>query len=111
MSADKVFHPVGDAAAFPANDVRGVSIAGAGVDGGNLGIAVGRSGDNFFAVARRCPHAGGDLAQGIVSRGDLVCPHHHWCFSTTTGQHDSLASMCIATYAVRVRDGIVEVGL
>ncbi|MCX5748562.1 MAG: Rieske 2Fe-2S domain-containing protein [Proteobacteria bacterium] len=55
----------------------------------------------YFATQRACAHHGGDLANGIVSRGHLICPMHGWRFSTATGCHET-ASYCLKTYAVRV---------
>lgn len=38
------------------------------------------------AMTRRCPHAGGDLANGWVDGGDVVCPWHNLPFSGATGR-------------------------
>ena len=45
---------------------------------------------------------GGDLAEGIVSRGHLICPQHAWKFSTATGCNAEASQYCLVTYAVRV---------
>lgn len=79
------------------------------VTAGALALALGRAGERYFATQRRCVHRGGDLAEGIVSRGDLICPHHGWRFSTATGCHTEASQYCLATYPVRVRDDVIEV--
>ena len=97
-----VFRVVDTAASFAPDDVRGYVVDG-------VPVAVGRSGERYFALPRQCLHAGGDLASGIVARGHIVCPQHGWRFSVTTGQHDSMAAACLRTFAVRVEDGMVAV--
>src|SRR6185369_2849866 len=84
------------------NDVIAVAIDG-------IEMVVGRDGDRYFAVQRWCVHLGGDLAEGIVSRGHLICPHHAWRFSTATGCHAEASQYCLATYAVRVVGDQIEV--
>jgi len=36
-------------------------------------------------VQRTCPHAGGDLSNGLVEGDELVCPVHGWRFSLVDG--------------------------
>jgi len=77
------------------------------VDG--VEIALGRDGDRFFATQRRCIHRGGDLAEGIVSRGFVICPQHGWRFSTATGRQSDASEYCLVTYPVRVTGEDIEV--
>ncbi|MFN0253645.1 MAG: Rieske (2Fe-2S) protein [Kofleriaceae bacterium] len=79
------------------------------VDVDGLEIALGRDGDRYFATQRRCVHRGGDLVEGIVSRGHLICPNHAWRFSTATGQHAEASEYCLLTYPVRVVGEEIEV--
>jgi nitrite reductase/ring-hydroxylating ferredoxin subunit len=72
------------------------------VDIDGVEIVLGRDGDRYFANQRKCIHRGGDLSEGIVSRGHIVCPHHGWRFSTTTGCAPEAPEHCLVTYAVRV---------
>lgn len=65
-------------------------------------MVLGKDGDRYFATQRRCIHRGGDLVEGIVSRGHLICPNHAWRFSTETGRHAEASEYCLVTYAVRV---------
>ena len=77
------------------------------VDG--VDMVLGRDGDRYFATQRRCLHRGGDLADGIIARGHLVCAVHGWRFSTTTGRHDESVEFCLHTYPVRVTGDQIEV--
>jgi nitrite reductase (NADH) small subunit len=72
-------------------------------------IAIFNLGDRFIAVANRCPHKGGPLADGIVSGATVVCPLHAWKVSLETGRSvDGPAALnCVETFPLRVEDGVV----
>ncbi len=89
------------------SQVRSGDVLAVEVDGKQ--IVVGRDGDRLFAMQRQCVHRGGDLAEGIVSRGHLICPNHGWRFSTATGCHADASEYCLVTYAVRVVDDQIEI--
>ena len=84
------------------NDVIAVTVEG-------IEMVLGRDGDRYFAMQRRCVHRGGDLAEGIVSRGHLICPQHAWRFSTATGGHAEASDVCLVTYPVRVVGDQIEI--
>lgn len=88
-------------------DVRRGDVIAVAIGGHEL--VVGLDGDTYFASARRCPHRGGDLADGIVSRGHVVCPQHGWRFSTTTGRTPETSDYCLAILPVRVVGDRIEV--
>lgn len=75
----------------------------------SLELVLGLDGDRYFATQRRCVHRGGDLADGIVSRGCVICPQHGWRFSTTTGRAPESEDYYLTTYAVRVIDDQIEI--
>jgi nitrite reductase (NADH) small subunit len=79
------------------------------VDVDGVELVVGRDGERYFASQRRCVHRGGDLAEGIVSRGHLICPQHAWRFSTETGRQAEASQYCLVTYPVRVVGDLIEV--
>lgn len=79
------------------------------VSAGETAIALGRDGERLFAVQRACLHQGGDLTNGIVARGHLVCPQHGWRFSTTTGCLDTASNICLVRYPVRVTGDQIEI--
>ena len=83
-------------------DVKPVVVEG-------IEMVLGRDGNKLFAVQRRCPHRGGDLADGIVARGHLLCANHGWRFSTATGRHDEASDVCLVMYAVRVNGEAIEI--
>jgi nitrite reductase (NADH) small subunit len=95
----RVVGQVGDVAP---NDVIAVAVD-------DVEMVLGRDGDRYFAAQRRCVHRGGDLAEGIVSRGHLICPQHAWRFSTATGCHAEASEYCLVTYPVRIVGDQIEV--
>ena len=88
-------------------DVRPNDVIAVTVDG--IEMVLGRDGDRYFAAQRRCIHQGGDLADGVISRGHLICPQHAWRFSTATGCQAEASEFCLVTYRVRVVDDRIEV--
>ena len=88
-------------------DVKTGDVIAVTVDG--IAMVLGLDGDRYFATQRQCAHRGGDLADGIVSRGHVVCPQHGWRFSTATGRHDTASEYCLTVYAVRVSGGQIEI--
>ena len=88
-------------------DVRAGDVIAVEVDGTEM--ILGLDGDRYFALQRRCVHRGGDLADGIVSRGHVVCANHGWRFSTVTGRHDEASDVCLVSYAVRVNGETIEI--
>jgi len=83
-------------------DILAIEVAG-------RAIVLYRDGDHYFAAQRRCLHQGGDLADGIVSRGHLVCPVHGWRFHVATGALAASPETCLATYAVRVTGTEIQI--
>ena len=88
-------------------DVRAGDVIAVAVEG--VEMILGLDGDRYFALQRRCVHRGGDLADGIIARGHLVCANHGWRFSTATGRHDEASDVCLVTYAVRVAGEDIEI--
>ena len=96
------WHPVARADEVGDGELRPVVV-------GDRAIVLGRSGGVLFALARRCLHQGGDLADGIVSRGHVVCPVHGWRFSCATGALDASPETCLARFDVREHAGQIEI--
>ncbi len=78
---------------------------------GSREIAIFNLGERFLALANRCPHRSGPLADGIVSGGTVVCPLHAWKVDLETGQVARPAdeSACVETFCARVEAGDVLV--
>jgi nitrite reductase (NADH) small subunit len=104
--SDRTWIRVASIDAIPVREGRVVTLA-------EREIAIFNLGDRFLAVANRCPHKQGPLADGIVSGETVVCPLHAWRVNLSTGQVERPAgqSACVERYAVRVEDGILSVAL
>ncbi len=72
-------------------------------------IAVFRSGNRIFAVSNVCRHQGGPLGEGRIVDGCITCPWHGFQYRPEDGQSPPPYTEKIATYRVRVIDGMVEV--
>lgn len=72
-------------------------------------VALMRDGDAVFAVGNLCPHRGGQLGDGTVQDGRVVCPLHSWDFDLATGISPYNPADVIPAYRSRVVDGVVEV--
>ena len=90
-------------------DVRAGDVIAVVAEGREL--VLGLDGDRYFASQRKCVHRGGDLADGIVSRGHVICPQHGWRFSTLTGKTPEPSEYCLVIYPVRVVDDRIEINI
>ncbi|MBW7914307.1 MAG: Rieske (2Fe-2S) protein [Taibaiella sp.] len=78
----------------------------------NKTIALLRRGNDIFAFAATCPHAGGRLCDGWVDmEGRIVCPLHKYRFDPANGRNTSGEGYKLKTYPVEIRDENIYVGL
>lgn len=81
---------------------------------GDLSIALFNVAGSIYAIDNICPHAGAPLARGPLggSGGAIVtCPLHGWRFDVRTGRSPHLRGERLNTFAVRIADGSIEVGV
>lgn len=93
--------PVGRAADVPLLEGRSVTV-------GELRVAIFRLPDGWAAIEHACPHAGGPLADGIVTDHCVTCPLHNRRYSLQTGERQDGPGDGVLTFDVRERDGILE---
>lgn len=74
------------------------------VDG--VTVAVFRCGDTVRAVENRCPHAGGPLADGIVSGDSVTCPLHNRVVDLRTGTVSDWEE-AVRVFPVSVQSGVI----
>jgi len=94
---------VGAPEAIP--DQRAVIVA---APGGER-IAVFRDGTQIGALTNLCAHQNGPIGEGRIIDGCVTCPWHGWQYRLSDGCAPPPFSETLATYPVRIRDGIVEV--
>ena len=81
---------------------------------GNLFVGVYNCGGELYAIEDRCSHDDGPLCEGDWEPDEcvVVCPRHGSRFDIRSGRPLTLpAYLPVATYPVRVRDGLVVVDL
>lgn len=75
---------------------------------GDLEIAIFRTdkGDTF-AVANKCPHKGGPLADGIVHGTSVTCPLHNWTIDLESGEAVAPDEGCARRFETKIESGMV----
>jgi nitrite reductase/ring-hydroxylating ferredoxin subunit/DMSO/TMAO reductase YedYZ heme-binding membrane subunit len=72
-------------------------------------IAVFRDGRQIGALTNVCAHQNGPLGEGRIINGCVTCPWHGYEYRLEDGCAPPPFTEKLATYRVRLRDGIVEV--
>jgi len=80
----------------PLHEGRVVRIAG-------RPIAIFHTAAGFHALDNTCPHAGGPLADGLVTEATVACPLHERRFELASGGAVSHECGDVAAYPVEVR--------
>lgn len=66
----------------------------------------------YYAIGDVCSHDDGPVGEGEVQGMEIVCPRHGAHFDLRTGKALRMPAVKdIPSYAVRVRDGQIEIGL
>ena len=63
-------------------------------------VAVFRAGGQLCAIANRCPHAGGSLADGVLDGDEVICPLHNYRFDVKTGACSTDPTLRVKTFTV-----------
>jgi len=72
-------------------------------------IAVFRDGNQIGALTNVCAHQNGPIGEGRIVNGCVTCPWHGYEYRLEDGCAPPPFTEKLATYRVRLRDGIVEV--
>jgi nitrite reductase (NADH) small subunit/3-phenylpropionate/trans-cinnamate dioxygenase ferredoxin subunit len=70
------------------------------IDGFQLAVFLSQG--KVFVMDNFCPHAGGNLAGGMVEEGCAVCPWHYWPFRLETGELRDSPGVSVKTYQTRL---------
>ena len=71
-------------------------------------IAVFRDGAQIGALTNLCAHQNGPIGEGRIIDGCVTCPWHGWQYRLSDGCAPPPFTEKLATYPVRIRDGVVE---
>lgn len=74
-------------------------------------VALFNADGEVFALENSCPHSGSALAGGCLSGRVVRCPAHGLRFNVATGAHVSIPQLAVATFPVRVINGLVQVAV
>lgn len=89
---------------FAANGLANITIAG-------KTITFALHNNEVFACTQKCPHAGGNLADGYLDAvGNIVCPLHRYKFSLQNGRNISGEGYYLKTFAIEIREDGLYVG-
>ena len=82
------------------------------VDANGKIICVAQQGEQLFAFAQKCPHAGGYFVHGSVdAAGNVVCPLHRYKFCVKNGRNVSGEGYYLKHWPVEIREDGVYVGM
>ena len=88
---------------FPPGDWRSLDVDG-------TSVAVFNLEGKYYAIEDICTHDGGILTGGAIEGEQIVCPRHGARFSIKTGAVlTPPAYENVATFPVRIEDGMVQV--
>lgn len=89
---------------FSSNSMVGLNVGG-------KDICLALLNNNLLACTRKCPHAGGILADGFLdATGNIVCPLHRYKFNLQTGRNVSGEGYFLKTFPIEIRNDGVFVG-
>ena len=72
-------------------------------------VALFNVGGRIFATSNICLHRGGPLGQGMLTEHEVMCPWHAWTWDVRTGENTANPTLKVATYEVKVEEGVVMV--
>lgn len=80
------------------------------IDADGTPIAIFNVGGEYYAIGDLCTHEAETLSEGQLDGCEIICPRHQARFSLISGAALSPpAYEAVATYPVRVADGMVQV--
>ncbi len=90
---------------FGENNIYEVEVAG-------KKICVVRKRNGLAACTAKCPHAGGNMAEGFLDKdGNIVCPVHRYVFNLANGRDVTGEGYFLKIYPVEENNEGVFVGI
>ena len=82
------------------------------VELGDVPVVIFNISGDFCAIADVCTHDDGPLGEGEIEDHEIICPRHGARFDVRTGEVLALPAVKgVTTYPMRVRGGMVEIGV
>jgi 3-phenylpropionate/trans-cinnamate dioxygenase ferredoxin subunit len=105
MSELYTWHEAGTADELNENVITEVALA-------EKKVALLKKGDNVYAFAATCPHAGARLCEGwLDAAGRVTCPLHKYKFDPVNGRNTSGEGYKLRTYPVQIKEGVIYIGI
>lgn len=102
---EPIFHPVLALAELPQGRMRCITVAG-------REVLICHAREGVYAVDNICTHALARMDEGRLRGARLICPLHGASFDVRDGRVlGAPATRPLASYPVRVVDGMIEVGV
>lgn len=103
--SDKNFLAACEMSELPEGAVKAVELGG-------TPVLLCHTQERIFAVINKCSHAEEKLECGRMKRGWIACPVHGARFDLATGEPiNPPATQPIATFEVRIANGVIEVAV
>lgn len=74
-------------------------------------LALCRHEGRVYALSNFCPHLTGNLSEGTIEEGLLVCPEHGWRFRLSSGRCVTMPGKSAHAFPVRIEGDSVLVGV
>lgn len=88
---------------------QGKKLVGIRIAGKKLAFA--QHAGKWYAFQQSCPHAGGNLSNGLLTaEGCIECPLHRYAFDIRTGENTTGEGFHIETYPVKEDRGLWWIG-
>jgi 3-phenylpropionate/trans-cinnamate dioxygenase ferredoxin subunit len=82
------------------------------IDAGGKSIVIFNLAGNYYAIGDVCSHDNGPVGDGDIEENEIICPRHGARFDIASGRVTSLPAIVdIPAYPVRLKDGMIELGL
>jgi len=82
------------------------------VDVGERPLVIFNIAGQFFAIGDVCSHDDGPVGDGDIEGDNIVCPRHGGEFEIKSGKAVQMPAVVdIPAYAVKVVDGMIQVGI
>ncbi len=100
-----VYYPVCHADELPPGERLFITI-------GDLPVVIFNIAGESYAIEDLCTHDDGPLGEGEIEDHEIICPRHGARFDIRTGEVLALPAVKgVASFPVRVKDGMVEIGV
>src|SRR5215467_6426155 len=92
---EKLYYRAASIGEIPPGTGRLIEVAGE-------DIALFNFNGEYYATGDMCPHRGASLAEGFLDGGKVFCPWHCYDFNLKTGECETVPSLRVRTYEVKI---------